>query len=146
MMNGMYMNDMAWWFGQNLVRPTDKTRTTATGYLLSSKPWNKSAKIRKEKQMLKLIKRWANRHEIAELQLELKGLEARLPSMEDKVFRSRGTAEMWEEQVKSAFAPKSQKDASVAYYWNDFEKNETELTQMRKRVLEIKERLILLGL
>ena len=45
--------------------------------------------------MLKLIKRWANRHEIAELQLELKGLEARLPSMEDKVFRSRGTAEMW---------------------------------------------------
>ncbi len=48
--------------------------------------------------MLKLIKRWANRHEIAELQLELKGLEARLPSMEDKVFRSRGTAEMWEEQ------------------------------------------------
>ena len=54
--------------------------------------------------MLKLIKRWANRHEIAELQLELKGLEARLPSMEDKVFRSRGTAEMWEEQVKSAFA------------------------------------------
>ena len=96
--------------------------------------------------MLKLIKRWANRHEIAELQLELKGLEARLPSMEDKVFRSRGTAEMWEEQVKSAFAPKSQKDASVAYYWNDFEKNETELTQMRKRVLEIKERLILLRL
>ena len=48
--------------------------------------------------------------------------------------------------MKSAFAPKSQKDASVAYYWNDFEKNETELIQMRKRVLEIKERLILLGL
>ena len=50
--------------------------------------------------MLKLIKRWANRHEIAELQLELKSLEARFPSMEDKVFRSRGTAEMWEKQVK----------------------------------------------
>ena len=50
--------------------------------------------------MLKLIKRWANRHEIAELQLELKSLEARFPSMEDKVFRSRETAEMWEKQVK----------------------------------------------
>ena len=82
--------------------------------------------------MLKLIKRWANRHEIAELQLELKGLEARLPSMEDKVFRSRGTAEMWEEQVKSAFAPKSQKDASVAYYWNDFEKMKRSLSRCAK--------------
>ena len=96
--------------------------------------------------MLKLIKRWANRHEIAELQLELKSLEARVPSMEDKVFRSRGTAEMWEEQVKVGLAPKSEKDASVSYYWNEFEKDEAELMQMRKRVLEIKERLILLGL
>lgn len=96
--------------------------------------------------MKKLIKRWANRHEIAELQLELKSLEARLPSMEDKVFHSRGTAEMWEEQVKVGLAPKSEKDASVAYYWNEFEKDEAELTQMRERVLEIKERLILLGL
>lgn len=96
--------------------------------------------------MKKLIKRWANRHEIAELQLELKSLEARLPSMEDKVFHSRGTAEMWEEQVKVVLAPKSEKDASVAYYWNEFEKDEAELAQMRERVLEIKERLILLGL
>ena len=95
--------------------------------------------------MLKLIKRWANRHEIAELQLELKSLEARFPSMEDKVFRSRGTAEMWEKQVKVGLAPKSEKDTSVAYYWNEFEKDEAELTQMRKRLLEIKERLILLG-
>ena len=85
--------------------------------------------------MLKLIKRWANRHEIAELQLELKSLEARFPSMEDKVFRSRGTAEMWEKQVKVGLAPKSEKDASVAYYWNEFEKDEAELTQMRKKVV-----------
>ena len=59
--------------------------------------------------MLKLIKRWANRHEIAELQLELKSLEARFPSMEDKVFRSRGTAEMWEKQVKVGLALRAKK-------------------------------------
>ena len=59
--------------------------------------------------MLKLIKRWANRHEIAELQLELKSLEARFPSMEDKVFRSRGTAEMWEKQVKVGLALRRKK-------------------------------------
>ena len=96
--------------------------------------------------MLKLIKRWANRHEIAELQLELKGLEARLPSMEDKVFRSRGTAEMWEEQVKSAFAPKSQKMLPLPIIGTTSRKMKRSLSRCAKRVLEIKERLILLGL
>ena len=46
---------------------------------------------------------------------------------------------------ESRTCSKSEKDASVAYYWNEFEKDEAELTQMRKRLLEIKERLILLG-
>lgn len=96
--------------------------------------------------MLKILKRFANRHEIAELQLELKSLEARLPSMEDKVFRSRSLAEYWEEQVKVGLAPQSEKEASVAYYWKENEKDEAELSQMKKRVLEIKEKLILLGL
>ena len=58
--------------------------------------------------MLKLIKRWRNRHEIAELQLELKSLEARFPSMEDKVFRSRGLLKCGK-QVKVGLAPKSEK-------------------------------------
>lgn len=87
-----------------------------------------------------------NRREIAELQLELDSLKTRLSSMEDKAFRSHSLAEYWEEQVKFRLAPESEKEASVAYYWEENEKDEAELAQMRKRMLEIKEKLILLGL
>ena len=95
--------------------------------------------------MLKIVKRFANRREIAELQLELNSLKARLSSMEDKAFRSRSLAEYWQEQVKVGLAPESEKEASVAYYWEENEKDEAELAQMRSRMLEIKERLLLLG-
>ena len=96
--------------------------------------------------MLKIVKRFANRREIAELQLELNSLKARLSSMEDKAFRSRSLAEYWQEQVKVGLAPESENEASVAYYWEENEKDEAELAHMRSRMLEIKERLILLGL
>ena len=59
--------------------------------------------------MLKIVKRFANRREITELQLELNSLKARLSSMEDKAFRSRSLAEYWQEQVKVGLAPESEK-------------------------------------
>lgn len=96
--------------------------------------------------MSNLFKRFVNRKEITELQEELKGLELRLPSMEDKLFQSRSTAELWEEQVKTTLASEKEKKASVSYYWEDVYKDEAEISQMKARIEEIKERLVLLGL
>lgn len=96
--------------------------------------------------MLKFIKRLANRKEIAELQEKLESLELRLPSMKDKLFHSRSTAEYWEEQVKTGLASEKEKKASVAYYWEEVDKDEAEISRMEARIKEIKERLILLGL
>jgi chromosome segregation ATPase len=96
--------------------------------------------------MFKMIIRLVNRKEIAELQGELEGLELRLPSMKDKLYQSRSTAELWEERVKTVMATEGEKKASVDYYWADVYKDEEEISRMEVRIEEIKERLVLLGL
>lgn len=92
--------------------------------------------------MLKAIKKWKNHKEINALKDKQKGLELRLSSMEDKLYQSRSTAELWEEQSKSAFGTESQKRASVVYYWDEVKKDEAEIRQLKGEIDEIAERLV----
>lgn len=86
-----------------------------------------------------------NRQEIAELKDEQKSLELRLPSMREKLRQSQSTAQMWEEQSKKAYGTEREKQASVAYYWKEVEKDKKEVNQMEDRLEEINKSLSELG-
>lgn len=95
---------------------------------------------------MRFFKWFFNREKIEDLELELRSLELRLPSMEDRAVRSRETARFAEENFKSGFGKTDLEIAqSVQYYRNDAEADEAEVSEMKFRILEIKSELERLG-
>lgn len=129
-------------------RPTDQ-ELSDQGTWAAIGPWNKSTKIEKKKMrfyMFRIIKRFFNREKIEVLELELRSLELRLPSMKDKARRSNETARYVGDNLKAGFGTTDSEVArSKKYYQDEADTDEREVVDMKQRILEIESELERLG-